>query len=154
MLEVTADETRLRMALCNMLLNCVNAVVLLEEAEVLFSVKWFCAVAWLSNTGPFNGLPPNDGLMGVYASSLAPAERLARKVIAIKIEDLRNIESLSKFVTPHVRVAKKLCQLIIQNGPVDLTGRIRANGGDQGAVRWQERLEQTSVAVIHKYLAA
>jgi hypothetical protein len=72
MLEVTADETRLRMALCNMLLNCVKA--LLVELELVLddlSVKWFWAFAWFNSTGPLSGLPPNDGFTGVYTSSLA-----------------------------------------------------------------------------------
>ncbi|MNJ62549.1 hypothetical protein D3C77_583930 [compost metagenome] len=45
-----------------------------EARSLIAGSSWsFCAWALLSNQVPFNGLPPNAGLMGVYTSSVAPA---------------------------------------------------------------------------------
>ena len=64
MLEVTADDTRLRIALCSMLLNWFSVLCDDEAADEECSVNPFWALAWFSSTGPLSGLPPNDGLTG------------------------------------------------------------------------------------------
>ena len=77
-LLVAAVAIRLNMVLCNMSLNCCNALWLPLNPELAEvdpgSFKSFWEFASFNSTAPLFGLPPkNDGLMGLYINGPALA---------------------------------------------------------------------------------